>query len=701
MSKEDAEILEEAKERFAAAHEFYSSEYERGVEDVDFVLGKQWEDRDIAKRLNEGRPCLTENRLLSHVHQVINEIRQSRPAINVIPADDKADVKTAKILKGIIRNIENQSGADNVYDTAAWNAITTGYGWIRVNTKYSNNENFDQEVELIRVPDFQSVYLDPNSKMMDGSDAEWGFVFEDMDEDKFEDKYPDASQVSFDDKTNENWCTEDTVRVAEYFYKEYTKKTLYLLNDGTITEEETEDYAAKRDVQIPVVKWCKLTAKDVLEKTTWESQHIPLVPVYGEEVWQDNRRKSFSLITQAKDPQRRFNYWLTASTEIIALQPKQPYIGVAGQFATNADKWANANNDTFSFLEYDPVQLPDGSWVAQPPQRQSPPMGSPAMFQEMLAAGDGIKSALGMFNPSLGQDAQAKSGKAILAQQAQGNNATFHFVDNLQSSIRQVGRICVELIPKLMSEPQIIRIIGDDDEKQMVPINQAVVETQDGFAPVGQNQIPTDFFDMNVGKYDVVATVGQSYATKRIETANTLQALLQSAPETFGIFGDIFLKNLDVADAEVLSERWKKAFPQMADDQAPEAQALMQAQQAMQAMQAQLAQMDQALQQKREKDQAEIGSEIAKNEAAIQKTQADIKKTEAETVKIMAEIQAAQVAGAGLTPEAVQEILRTIALVEEQSRDTAEAVDLILSNEEQKQASLQPEPNAMLQGGTL
>ena len=249
-----------------------------------------------------------------------------------------------------------------------------------------------------------------------------------------------------------------------------------------------------------------------------------------------------------------------------------------------------------------------------------------------------------------------------------------------------------------MSEPQIIRIIGDDDEKQMVPINQAVVETQDGFAPVGQNQIPTDFFDMNVGKYDVVATVGQSYATKRIETANTLQAILQSAPETFGIFGDIFLKNLDVADAEVLSERWKKAFPQMADDQAPEAQALMQAQQAMQAMQAQLAQMDQALQQKREKDQAEIGSEIAKNEAAIQKTQADIKKTEAETVKIMAEIQAAQVAGAGLTPEAVQEILRTIALVEEQSRDTAEAVDLILSNEEQKQASLPPEQSAMLQG---
>lgn len=252
-----------------------------------------------------------------------------------------------------------------------------------------------------------------------------------------------------------------------------------------------------------------------------------------------------------------------------------------------------------------------------------------------------------------------------------------------------------------MTGPQIVRIIGEDDEKEMVPINQAVVKSEDGYRPIGPNQIPDAFFDINLGKYDVVATVGQSYATKRIETANTLQAILQSAPETFGMFGDIFLKNLDVAEAEVLSERWKKAFPQMADEQDAESQALMQAQQAMQAMQAQLAQMDQQLQAKREKDQAEIGSEVAKNEAAIAKTQADIKKTEAETIKIMAEIQAAQVAGAGLTPEAVQEILRTIALVEEQSRDTAEAVDLILSNEEQKQASLQPEPNAMLQGENL
>ncbi len=699
MSKSDDKLLESAKERFNACHDYYVNEYTRGREDLDFLLGDQWEDNIRAKRQIEGRPCLQENRLLSHAHQVINDIRQSRPAISVIPADDKADIETAKILRGIIRNIENQSGSDNIYDTAAWNAISAGYGWVRVNTKFADDNSFNQEIELIRVPDFQSVMLDPNDKTMDGSNSEYGFVYEDISREIFKEMYPDADPVNFADYKEDNlWCQENTVRVAEYFYKTYETKTIYLLDDGSVVEDKPESYKDSREVRVPTVKWCKLSATEVLEKTDWPGKYIPLVPTYGEEVWQDGRRKSFSLITQGKDPQRRFNYWLTASTEIIALQPKQPYIGMKGQFATNGHKWAEANNETFAYLEYDPVQLPDGSYVAAPPARQSPPMGSPAMFQEMMSAADGIKASLGMFNPSLGQDATAKSGKAILAQQAQGNNATFHFVDNLQSCIRQVGRILVDLIPKVMNGPQIVRILGEDDTKMMVPINQAAVKTKDGYAPIGPNQIPDAFFDLDVGKYDVVATVGASYATKRLETVNVLQSLIQAVPEAAGVIGDILVKNLDFAESEVIVERMKRLNPALNDDaQDPRAQQLMQAEQAMQQMQQQLAQMDQALNAKREKDQAEIGSEVAKNEAAIQKTQADIKKTEAETVKIMAEIQAAQVAGAGLTPEAVQVILQTIAMVEQQSRDTADAVDMILSHEEEKQATSQPEPNEMSQ----
>lgn len=702
VEHEDAEVLEEAKKRFALCQEFFSKEYERGKDDVRFLLGEQWEEKDIAKRRLEGRPCLTENRVLAFAHQVINDIRQSRPAINVVPVDNNSDPETAKILRGLIRNIEVQSSADNIYDTASWNALSAGYGWIRVNTKYVSNDTFDQEVELIRVPDFQSVMIDPNSKQMDGSDADYGFVYEDISREAFEDLYPDADPVSFDDKSTSGWCTEDTVRICEYFYKEYEDKTIYLTQDGQTVEEKPENPLQERVVRVPSVKWCKLTANEVLDKTDWVGVYIPLVPVYGEEVWLNGKRECYSLVHQAKDPQRRFNYWLTASTEIIALQPKAPYIGIAGQFATDAKKWARANNDTYAYLEYDPIEVSSGV-LAPAPQRQSPPTGSPAMFQEMMAAGDGIKATLGMFNASLGQSGNETSGRAILARQAEGDNATFHFVDNLQSAIRHVGRICIDLIQKLYTAPRIERIIGEDDKKLSIPINQGAVKAQGGnMLPVSGAQVPDAFYDIDAGKYDVVATVGASYATKRQETANMLQSVLQAAPETFSILGDIFFKNLDIAEADIIVERLRKMNPAMNDDADPQAAQLQQAGQMIEGMQQQLAQMDAALKAKREKDQAEV-------QAELDKTQAEIQKIEAETVKIQAEVAAAMAQTGGITPEAMQEIVRTLASLEEQSRDTADAVEIILSAAEgsqvpqeampmEEQVTMPPEATALLNG---
>lgn len=692
MARKKNKILELAKSRFNSCEEFYRNEYERGRSDVDFVLGEQWEDSIKSKRNIEGRPCLTENRLLAFTHQVINDIRQSRPAINVVPVDNNSDVETAKIMKGMIRNIETSSAADNVYDTAAWNAVTAGYGWVRINTRYVDDDSFDQEIELCRVPDFASVMLDPNVREMDGRDSEYGFVSVDMARDAFEANYPDADPMPFKDhaKNANSWVTENTVRVVEYFYKEYEEKTIYLLSDGGIVDSlaEGEKAVDERLIRIPTVKWCKLTHEEILEETEWLGQFIPLVPCYGEEVYQDGRRKCFSLISQAKDPQRRYNYWLTASTEIIALQPKMPYIGLAGQFKTAGNKWARANNETFAYLEFDAVRLPNGQDYANPPQRQPAPTGSPAMFQEMLNAADGIKATLGIFDASLGARGNETSGVAIVARQREGDNATFHFVDNLQTCIRQVGRILVDLIPKIYTGNRIVRIIGDDDKKMSVPLNQGVVKIDGGFAPVQEGMIPEEFFDMNAGKYDVIATVGPSYATKRQETANMLQAMLQAAPETFQLFGDIFLKNLDIAESEIMIERLKKLNPIMNDDENQQAAQMAQAQQALQAMQQQLMQMDEALKQKRQKD-------LSESQAEVEKTKAEVNKLQAETAKIVAEAAAMQNAG-GLTPEHINEILMTIANLEEQSRDTADAVEIILSAAE----AAQPEQSGE-QGVTL
>ena len=224
---EKNELLETALKRFKEAEEYYQEDYDRNQADVEFVMGQQWPEDIKAQRHSEGRPCLTENRMLPFVHQVVNQIRQARPKIRPRPVDSDADIEVADILKGMIRNIEMTSDGESVYDTAAYNSVTAGYGWIRVNTKYADENSFDQELCVERVLNPFSVYIDPNASRMDAADADWVFIFDDMDKDAFSDTYPDASTDGFEvsDK-NRSWLSDDKIRIAEYYYRHYETKTL-------------------------------------------------------------------------------------------------------------------------------------------------------------------------------------------------------------------------------------------------------------------------------------------------------------------------------------------------------------------------------------------------------------------------------------------------------------------------------------------
>ncbi len=67
--------------------------------------------------------------------------RQNKPAIKVRPVDSGADVETAKLLTGLIRNIEQQSDADTAYITAVENTATCGMGHWRITTEFSDDDS--------------------------------------------------------------------------------------------------------------------------------------------------------------------------------------------------------------------------------------------------------------------------------------------------------------------------------------------------------------------------------------------------------------------------------------------------------------------------------------------------------------------------------------------------------------------------------
>jgi hypothetical protein len=254
-----------------------------------------------------------------------------------------------------------------------------------------------------------------------------------------------------------------------------------------------------------------------------------------------------------------FNYWRTASTELVALAPKTPFIGPKGAFNTDAKKWATANTKSHSFIEYDgPI----------PPQRQEfagPPAGA---LQEALNAADDIKSIMGIYDAAVGQKSNEVSGLAINARKVEGDISTYHFIDNQARAITHTGRILIDLIPHVYSGKRVVRILGGRTGKE--PSNVQLGEpTQDSD---GIQRI----YDLSVGKYDLVVDVGTNSPTQRQEQVSQLTELIRSFPEAAPLVADILAENLDLKGADEIARRMKAMLPPQIQGQDPQVHALQQ-----------------------------------------------------------------------------------------------------------------------------
>ena len=561
QSEKDQEILSVARSRFDIAVTAESEIRVEALDDLNFRAGDQWPDDIKRAREIDRRPCLTINKLPQYIRQVTNDQRQNRPSIKVNPADDKADVETAKILQGLIRHIEYNSNADVAYDTAFEGAATKGIGYFRVMTDYCDSKSFEQEILIKRIRNSFNVYLDPNYQEPDGSDAAWGFIFEDMSKDDYKAQYPKSKMADMTDwksigDSAPTWAGEASVRVAEYFYKTFKEVTYVLLSDKTVVEKSQLPPILPPEIQIvaertsvePAIKWCKINAVEILERTDWPGKWIPIIPVLGDELDIDGRKVLEGVIRHAKDPQRMLNYWVSSETETIALAPRAPFIGVEGQFEGHEEKWQSANSKNHAFLEYKPTSI--AGQPVPPPQRNvfEPPVM--AITNARQQSSEDLKSTTGIYDASLGARSSENSGIAIQRRAAQSQTNTFHFIDNLTRALRHAGRIIVDLIPKVYDTPRTVRILGEDGTVEMVAINQI-------FMKKGE---PTTY-DMNAGKYDVTVSVGSSYQTKRQEAAAAMLDFTKAMPQQASLIADLMVRNMDWPQAQEIADRLKKTLP--------------------------------------------------------------------------------------------------------------------------------------------
>jgi hypothetical protein len=621
---DSGDLLRQGREAFEKCADAEKENRLTALDDIRFSrLGEQWPDDVRKQREREARPILTINKLPAFIRQVVNDARQNKPSIKIHPVDSGADVYTADVINGLIRNIEYTSNADVAYDTAIEASVSGGFGYWRIGMDYAYDDSFDMDLTIERVANQFAVYGDPNSMAADSSDWNVAFVVDRVLKEEYKRRYKGKKNkdggdvdVNFDSDAwsqADSWIDDDTVLVAEWWRREEVDVEIVKLSNGhtykadqlqsdpdlmTLIEQGIVQIVGSRMAKSHKVTQVIMSGADILEENEWPGKFIPIVPVYGDEIVVEGKRYFYSLIHPAKDAQRMFNYWRTTSTELVALAPRVPFIGRKGTFDSDAERWATANTESHAYLEF------DGEMPQRLPLDSGPAAGA---LQEALNAADDMKAIIGLYDASMGARSNETSGKAIMARQREGDVATFHFIDNLSRAIRHTGRILIDLIPKVYTGERVIRVIGEDKSARNVTINaqqpQEVMGADGKPAVDKTGQAIMSMHDIASGKYDLTVTTGPSFTTRREEAAAQMTELVRAFPQAAPFIADIMAKNFDWPGADEIAERFEKMNP------ANQQQIPPQVQQAMQEMQGKLQELT------RETERLKDGHDIKRFEA--------------------------------------------------------------------------------------
>ena len=644
---ETDELLAEARDRMQLCIDASAPSRKEALDDFRFVGGKQWPDDMARQREIERRPCLTNNKLPTFVHQVVNEQRLNRMGIKVHPVSDGADEETAEVIQGLIRHIEYASNADTAKDTAVEHAIVGGFGYFRLGTDYSGPKSFEQDIVFRRIQNPFTVYVDPLSNLPDGSDMEYCFVTDQMSRAEFKRRYPkaEASQqtnlVRGAGDTLFVWLSQETVSVVEYYkVKREAVKLLSLSNGLVLFEDELPEIADpdvyvldERDSERRTVCWYKITGVDVLEETVIKCDWIPLIPVYGDENLIDGRIVRSGLVRWSKDPLRMYNFWMTSATEEVSLRPKTPFIGAVGQFETAKKDWRQANTRSFAFLEYDPVDV--NGIQTPPPQRQQMADVPTGVLAMAMHANDNVKACMGLFDASLGNKGTATSGIQERSQQGQSDKATFHYGDNLSRSIRQAGRCIVSMIPHYYNAARVVRILGEDEQMASAEINTPMDPKRDE-----SGAIKTVLNDLTVGAYDITVGTGPSYSTKRQEAVESMLEAGRAYPPLWQAAGDKIVRAMDWPDADEIAKRLERTIPPEIRDEPQDGEQQQlppQVMQVLQQAQGEIQQLQQALQEsqsgmEKARLDAESKAQLAQLDAQVKLQLAQMSNASAEAI---------------------------------------------------------------------
>ncbi|CDH05442.1 Portal protein [Xenorhabdus bovienii str. oregonense] len=500
------------------------------------------------------------------VRKLVAEMRQNPIDVMYRPKES-ANPDSADVLMGMYRTDMRHNTAKTSVNIAVREQIECGVGAWRLVTDYEDQDPTSNNQVIRRVPIHGAcshVIWDGNSQQMDKSDASHCTIIHSLSKNGWT-AFAEEFGLDGDDTPSFQspntwafpWFTQNTIHVAEYYEVEEKKELVFIYQDPLSGEpvsyfkreikDVIDELADKGMVKIgerkvkrrrvyKTILSCSAVLKD---RELIAGEHIPIVPVFGEWGFVDDKEVYEGVVRLTKDGQRLRNMIMSFNADIVARTPKKKPIFWPEQIA-GYEHMYNGTDD-YPYYLMNKTDENNSDLPTQPIAYMDNPEVPQANAYMLEAATNAVKSVA-----TVGVDSEAVNGNQVAFDTINQLNMrsdleTYVFQDNLSTAMRRDGEIYASIVNDIYDVPRnVVMTLPDGSEKDVQVMNE-VVDLM-----TGQRAVLNDVR----GRYECYTDVGPSFQSMKEQNRAEIGELLKSVPIEHPAWNVLLLQFLSLLDGK-------------------------------------------------------------------------------------------------------------------------------------------------------
>lgn len=540
-TQDDADILSELLERTAYMLSRWGDIRAEGDLNMEALSMKgPWPEAELLARSNKDnpRPHGHTDIISQYNNRVVNQWRMNPRGVKVDPTGEGADEKTSELRESRLREIAYGSQAKAARLCALQNAVDRGYGCWEAYADWVSPKSFKQTLVIGRIPNPNSVLVDPDTTKADRSDMQYALKMgRPMQIKAFKQKYPKARDIASFPPETLGLCKQftdgkNTVTPAEYFRVVTTRTNLIQLKDGReICEDELaegikiagkflvrngqriEEIVKQRETEKPTVEHFVTNGLEILKRSKLPISTIPIFFTVAREKYVHDTLTIEAMTSKMREPQLNFDVARAGEVEALNMVPKAKWVVSDEQILGYEDQWKNAHRSPQSHLmvhEYDR----QGRQMAHPERTD---YEAPIQGYE-LASNSFLRDAQNVIGMASVQevDRVSKSGVAQEKLEETGDVANYHITDNMIMAVEYEGRVCNEWLAHIEDSERTVGLRKPDGQYR--PFHLVPKEDEQGNV-----QHPYGAADSHA----VTISTGPDYESQRAEKVEFLTNIVK------------------------------------------------------------------------------------------------------------------------------------------------------------------------------